>query len=158
MPEPLDNFTEIPFTIVNLDRYIIRKSILKGIQESLKNFKGKLLDIGCGKMPYKHFILNGSSVESYIGLDIDKALQYDENVTPDFTWDGKTMPFENESFDTTLATEVLEHCSEPQIFLDEIHRVMKNGACFFSLFLFYGIFMKFLMMNTVILLMQCKDC
>lgn len=126
-----DNFINIPFTRDNLDRYYVRKSILNAIENSLKHFTGDLLDIGCGKMPYKDFILKNSSADKYIGLDIENALQYDAAVKPDFTWDGIKMPFENSSFDTAFGTEVLEHCPEPKIILSETYRVLKNGGCFF---------------------------
>lgn len=126
-----DDFLNIPFTIENLDRYYVRTSIFKAIVNSLVNLKGDLLDIGCGKMPYKDFILKNSSVEKYIGLDIENARQYDTSVTPDFIWDGIQMPFEDNSFDTAFATEVLEHCPEPHVILNETFRVMKSGGCFF---------------------------
>ena len=126
-----DNFTTIEFTTANLDRYFIRQSILKAINSSLIYFNGSLLDIGCGKMPYKEHIIQNSSIKEYIGLDIENALLYDESVNPDFTWNGKTMPFENDQFETAFATEVLEHCAEPLQVLQETWRVMKSGGCFF---------------------------
>jgi SAM-dependent methyltransferase len=43
------------------------------------------------------------------------------------------MPFENESYQTCIATEVLEHCPEPKIFLNEVHRALKkDGVLFFT--------------------------
>lgn len=126
-----DNFIEVDFNCNNLDRYYVRSSIFKSINLQLPNFKGTLLDIGCGKMPYKDYILKNSAVTKYIGLDIETALVYDESVKPDFTWDGITMPFENESFETAFGTEVLEHCPRPEIILKEVYRVLKPGGCFF---------------------------
>lgn len=126
-----DNFINIPFTVENLDRYLIRTSIYNAIKSSLSNFKGNLLDIGCGKMPYKEFMQENSLVKKYVGLDIENALQYDAGIKPDFTWDGIKMPFEDESFHTAFGTEVLEHCPEPKIILSETYRVLKNGGCFF---------------------------
>jgi ubiquinone/menaquinone biosynthesis C-methylase UbiE len=126
-----DNFIEIPFTIENLDRYYVRASIKKAMESKLSLLTGSLLDIGCGKMPYKEFILKNSPVEKYTGLDIENAKIYDTNVKPDFTWDGIKMPFENNSFHTTFATEVLEHCPDPKIILNEVYRVMRNEGCFF---------------------------
>ena len=126
-----DNFTTIEFTTANLDRYFIRQSILKAINSSLTYFNGSLLDIGCGKMPYKEHIFQNSTIKEYIGLDIENALLYDESVNPDFTWNGKTMPFENDQFETAFATEVLEHCAYPQIILKELYRVLKPAGVFF---------------------------
>jgi SAM-dependent methyltransferase len=126
-------FLNITLKTTNLDRYYIRKAIFTTLQQNLPHFSGKLLDIGCGKMPYKKYILENSSVETYVGLDITNALEYDKLVQPDFVWDGKIMPFENESFECAFGTEVLEHCPEPETVLKEVYRVLKaNGVFFFT--------------------------
>ncbi len=126
-----DGFIEIPFEAKNLDRYTIRKGILKAIQDNFPHFKGKLLDVGCGKMPYREFILEHSAIEQYIGLDIEGALEYEKGTEPDHTWDGITMPFNPAAFDSVIATEVLEHCPQPEVVLAEIYRVLKPGGIFF---------------------------
>lgn len=126
-----DNFTNIPYTVANLDRYGIRMAILKALTGALPQFGKSLLDVGCGKMPYKAYILANSRVEDYVGLDIETAIEYDKAIRPDITWNGQTMPFANASFDCVMATEVLEHCPEPGRVLAEIYRVLKPGGCFF---------------------------
>jgi SAM-dependent methyltransferase len=131
MNNTFDNFTQIPFTKQNLDTYFIRTSILRALNNSLNLFSGNLLDIGCGKMPYKKHILNNSKVEKYVGLDIEVAITYDTAVKPDYTWDGIKMPFESNSFECAFGTEVLEHCPEPEIILKEVHRVLKDEGVFF---------------------------
>lgn len=125
------DFIDIKFTIENLDRYYIRTSIFNALKKILPLLKGNLLDIGCGKMPYKNYILENSRVDRYIGLDIENALQYDKEVKPDFIWDGIKMPFESNSFETAFGTEVLEHCPEPEIILKEVYRVLKPDGIFF---------------------------
>jgi SAM-dependent methyltransferase len=128
-----DNFIDIPFTTKNLDVYVVRKTILNAIKENLPKFQGQLLDVGCGKMPYRKYILEHSGTQKYVGLDLDNAHIYSEEVRPDYRWDGVHMPFENNSFDCVFATEVLEHCPEPEIMLNEIHRVLKEeGILFFT--------------------------
>lgn len=126
-----DNFINIQFTEHNLDRYGIRSAIFNSLAKALPNFGNVLLDVGCGKMPYREYILHNSKVTTYTGLDIESSLVYDQAVRPDITWDGRVMPFANAIFDTVMATEVLEHCPEPQIVLSEIIRVLKPGGCFF---------------------------
>ena len=126
-----DNFTQIPFTAENLDRFVVRTAIFEAIKEHLPDFKGKLLDMGCGRMPYKDFLFGHGQIKEYVGLDIDGAIQYDSNLKPDFTWDGFTMPFLDETFDTIFATEVLEHCPFPEVTLKEAYRVLKPGGCLF---------------------------
>lgn len=126
-----NDFINIPFTNENLDKYYIRASIFDALIKMLSQFEGNLLDIGCGKMPYKKYILENSSVTKYIGLDIENALEYDTTIKPDFTWNGLTMPFENNSFECAFGTEVLEHCPEPEIVLKEVVRLLKPDGTFF---------------------------
>lgn len=127
----VDNFTNIVFTKDNLDIYYIRTSIFNALKETLPKLEGNLLDIGCGKMPYKNYILENSKVANYVGLDIENALEYDSGIKPDYTWDGKTMPYENNTYNCAFGTEVLEHCHEPEIVLKEVLRVLKPEGVFF---------------------------
>ncbi len=120
------DFIDLTLSKSNIDLYYQRSSILEAINKNLIHFKGKLLDAGCGKMPYIEYILEKSKVTKYIGLDIESAKVYDVNIKPDFLWDGKKMPFEDQSFDCVFATEVLEHVPQPSIFLQEAFRVLKK--------------------------------
>jgi len=126
-----DNFINITFSTGNLDTYYIRYFIKDSISQNLLQFHGRLLDCGCGKMPYKKYILQNSQVTKYVGLDIEGALNYDSTIKPDFTWNGVKMPFDNDSFDCAIGTEMLEHCPYPEIVLSEIYRVLKPGGIFF---------------------------
>lgn len=126
-----DGFVRVPFTDANLDRYLIRKSILDALNSTMPLFGANLLDIGCGKMPYRAYILEKSNVKVYTGIDIEGSLVYDKNVQPDLRWDGRTIPLSGGSYETAMATEVLEHCPEPEIVLKEIHRILKPGGIFF---------------------------
>jgi SAM-dependent methyltransferase len=126
-----NQFIDIKFSRNSMHNYWARRSIHEAIKENLTNFSGNLLDTGCGAMPYKEYVLENSAVENYLGLDIEGALSYDNSIKPDFLWDGITMPFESNSFDCCIATEVLEHCPEPKLFLSEVQRVIKNDGTFF---------------------------
>ena len=126
-----DNFIEIPFEVNNLDRYIVRTSIKSALVKTLPVLKGRLLDIGCGKMPYRDMVLRDSQVKEYVGLDIASAIVYDKKTKPDLTWDGITMPIADTSFDCAFGTEVLEHCPDPEITMRETLRVLKKDGVFF---------------------------
>jgi SAM-dependent methyltransferase len=125
-----NQFTNLSLSIYNLENYIIRNEILKAISVVIPLFRGKVLDSGCGVMPYKKIILENKEITSYVGLDIETALNYD-SVQPDFHWDGIRMPFENDTFDVVLSTEVLEHILNPDIYLLEVKRVLRPGGIFF---------------------------
>jgi SAM-dependent methyltransferase len=129
----MDDFINLKLGVRNLDIFYIRKSILEVMTNNMHLMNGELLDFGCGKMPYKKFVLDNSKVEKYVGLDMETALEYDAAIRPDATWDGKVMPFEPNSFNCAFGTEVLEHCPDPEIVLKEVHRVLKkDGLLFFT--------------------------
>ena len=123
-----DNFTSIPVSLENIDRWIIRASILGKIRDFHPSLYGELLDVGCGRMPYRSEILNQTHVSKYTGLDIETALVYDKAVQPDHTWDGVTMPFADQSFDCVIATEIFEHVPDMPLLLKEIYRVLRPGS------------------------------
>jgi SAM-dependent methyltransferase len=128
-----DYFIEIPYIISNLDGYYIRSSILNALTLNLNLFNGKLLDLGCGKMPYKKYILENSNVTDYIGLDIETAIEYSPEIKPDIRWDGVKIPFTDDEFDTIIMTDVMEHLSYPVRTLNEAGRVLKmDGVLFFT--------------------------
>ncbi|MCC6447824.1 MAG: class I SAM-dependent methyltransferase, partial [Chitinophagaceae bacterium] len=128
----MNEFIDPQLSVDNIDRFVVRSRIFSALKTSLHEFKGELLDVGCGKMPYRKYIFDNSKIKKYIGLDIETAIDY-KGDKPDFFWDGKKMPFQNDSFDTILLTEVLEHCPDPDIVLKECFRVLKNdGVLFFT--------------------------
>ncbi|MBL0744034.1 class I SAM-dependent methyltransferase [Chryseolinea lacunae] len=126
-----DNFVNIKNDRDTLDVYFHRKAIVSSLTNRLPFFAGKLLDVGCGKMPYRNFITTNSTVSSYLGMDIEGALKYDSVIKPDILWDGKAMPLENNTFDIVMATEVFEHCPDTNLVLSEIYRVLKPGGFLF---------------------------
>jgi len=97
--------------------------IIKNLQQNLvrqygPRLTGKVLDIGCGRRPYRNFL----AAKEYVGIDPDP------NVEPDVVANVPGLPFENESFDGVLCTEVLEHTAEPKEALKDIRRVLKSGG------------------------------
>lgn len=126
-----DEFVNLKLTVSNLDNYFIRSSIFSALKKNLHKFNGRLLDVGCGKMPYRQYIKDNSAVKQYVGLDIRTAIVYDQNIKPDLYWDGIEMPLEANTMDCAMGTELLEHCYRPEITLNEIYRVLKPGGTFF---------------------------
>jgi SAM-dependent methyltransferase len=111
-----------------LDSYGNVRLLLGAVQRALGSFKGEVLDVGCGRMPYKSLILSEQSrATRCIGLD----LSADEYEPPDLLWDGRTIPLPDASVDTAMLTEVLEHCPDPEIVLREVRRVLRPGGFLF---------------------------
>lgn len=125
-----NSFINLQLSKDNLESYIVRNEIFNAVTNAIPLFSGKLLDSGCGSMPYKKMILSNSAITNYTGLDIEAGLNYDD-VQPDYLWDGKKMPFDDTSFDVVISTEVLEHVSDPDAYLAEVKRVLKPGGMFF---------------------------
>jgi SAM-dependent methyltransferase len=122
-------FLNIPLKRECMHIYIVRNSILKQIKKTLPLLGGKLLDIGCGHKPYKSiFLSEGSKVTEYLGMDMCDNRSYDNK--PEICWDGKIIPLPENSVDCAIATEVLEHCPDPDGLLAEAYRVLKPGGIF----------------------------
>lgn len=86
---------------------------------------GRLLDVGCGKKPYKRLF---SNVSEYIGIDIENPGHDHSNEDIDVFYDGKVFPFTDNSFDSVLTNQVFEHVFNPAEFITEIYRVLKPGG------------------------------
>lgn len=91
---------------------------LKKIARLVKG--SKILDIGFVNTP--NIYLKGDIV----GLDI-KKVPIPENYSSIIVHDlnKKVMPFPDESFDTIIAGEIIEHLQSPYNFLKEIRRILK---------------------------------
>lgn len=106
------------------NRYLVKKflrqNILKCSQGSTSNF---ILDVGCGEKPYKEFF--PKSIR-YVGIDMQSRYA-DVKSTCEY------LPFNDETFDLVLCTQVLEHVGDSGKVLSEINRVLtKNGTLILS--------------------------
>lgn len=125
------HFLNIALDNQTIDVYVPRRAILKAVKECTLALKGTLLDVGCGQMPYKQLMLEANpSITKYIGLDLATSSVHDTSVA-DIHWDAKKIPISNNSVDSAMATEVLEHSFDPEATLREINRVIKPGGTFF---------------------------
>jgi len=105
--------------------YFIRRGLYRSIYRLAPLLKGKVLDFGCGSKPYKHLFKNATS---YTGLDIEISGHSHENEQIDVYYDGRHIPFEDNSFDHVFSTEVFEHVFNIDEILPEINRVLKSGG------------------------------
>ena len=110
---------------VSYPLYFIRKGLFNKISLYGPQLNGRLLDFGCGAKPYQSLFTN---VTEYIGLDYISEGHSHANENVDVFYDGKIIPFENESFDALFSSEVFEHVFALQEVLPEISRVLKKGG------------------------------
>lgn len=90
-----------------------------------KYFKGKLLDLGCGNVPYHAWYKD--CVKEDICMDWENSLHKNEylDVIHDIS---KDFPFEAESFDSILSSSVLEHIYDPGHMFKECSRILKKDG------------------------------
>ncbi len=105
--------------------YFTRKRLYESLKENAPLLSGSVLDFGCGAKPYRELFVNANS---YIGLDIEVSGHEHTNEQIDVYYDGKTIPFNNNSFDHVFSTEVFEHVFNIDEVLPEIVRVLKPGG------------------------------
>lgn len=107
---------------------ILKQGLTKSLVRAKKYAKGRLLDVGCGDKPYER--LFSDVVSEHVGIDLEQEVS--ANKLPkkaDIYHDiSKGLPFENETFDTVLCTEVLEHIPEPDNLIREVNRILKKGG------------------------------
>lgn len=103
--------------------YHSRSGLRKAIGQMAFLMKGRLLDVGCGRKPYREMF----STNEYVGLEIDTP-ENRTNKEADFFYDGDRFPFHDHDFDGIVCNQVLEHVFTPDRFLGEIRRVLKPGG------------------------------
>jgi SAM-dependent methyltransferase len=81
---------------------------------------GRLLDSGCGNQPYRSWY--EPHVNEVVTLDAAPAPGVDVIGFAD------RLPFASQSFDTVLATEVLEHVENAERAAAELFRVLRPGG------------------------------
>ena len=95
---------------------------MKAMRKYSPLLKGEILDFGCGNKPYRSLF---NHVERYIGVDVENEGHNHVNEDIDIFYDGRTLPFEDNSFDGVLSNEVFEHVPDLDFCLAELHRVLK---------------------------------
>jgi SAM-dependent methyltransferase len=103
--------------------YIHLYFLINDIKEALeKHARGNFLDLGCGNKPYES--LYKPLTNDQIGCDV---IQSDKNRV-DVICLATDLKFDNNSFDSILCTQVLEHVYDHHTMIKEIYRVLKPGG------------------------------
>ncbi|MDO8658000.1 MAG: class I SAM-dependent methyltransferase [Candidatus Levybacteria bacterium] len=103
---------------------------LKEVKMKITSAPENMLDVGCASGWLLHQLSKEFPRTKCYGIDIyKKAIDYGKGIYPSIKFkasDAHKIPYENNTFDLVICTEVLEHTEDPKMVLFEIKRVLKN--------------------------------
>ena len=85
----------------------------------------KIVDIGCGDRQYERYI---SDSNKYIGVDVKESGRSLETKKADLYYNGVDLPFEDDSVDVVICTQVLEHAIAPEKLVKDMFRILKKDG------------------------------
>ena len=77
-----------------------------------------------------------------VGLNVE-VTNYREKMV---RGDSHLLPFKEESFDSVFAGEVIEHLTNPALFMKEVERVLKRGVSVFTIPNMYSLTILYIML------------
>lgn len=116
--------------------------------------RGTLLDVGCGKRPYA--LIFDRCVDFSVGTEVQFSPHGTDQA--DLFRYAEHLPFADNSFDTILCTEVLEHTRHPFQVVTELVRLLKPGGYLLISPPLFIQFMKHPMITGVSPGMVCSRC
>lgn len=97
-----------------------------------------VLELGHGNAGHLSYLLDFAENINYTGLEISETMKTEaETINQKYLsqtkfqlYDGKNIPFENESFDKIMTVNTIYFWENPVDFLNEIYRVLKEHGSF----------------------------
>ena len=122
--------TEIASDSITSDNPIHQR-LLKAYYEAEPFVRGKVLEPGCGEG--RGLALLHQKADEYVALDkINEVISKLEPMYPKVDLRQSVFPpfegLENDYFDVVISFQVIEHIKKDQLFLEEIHRLLKPGG------------------------------
>ncbi|WP_462247318.1 class I SAM-dependent methyltransferase [Ekhidna sp.] len=109
---------------------VIHQRLLSAYHQAKPFINGDLLELGCGEG--RGVELLAPLANSYVGIDkIKSVIETLEKKYSDYKFMSGVFPpfpFEDNSFDTIVTFQVIEHVKDDEGFVKEIHRVLKPGG------------------------------
>lgn len=102
--------------------FFVRREIYSFLESNSNFLSGELLDFGCGSKPYEKLFKNSNN---YFGVEV---YSNKKNLKSEIYYNGITLSFEDNAFDSILCTEVFEHVEQLDHVITELYRVLKPGG------------------------------
>lgn len=111
---------------VGVGSRLMASLIAEKYQSNLIHYaKGRLLDLGCGKVPlyeaYKNYVTENVCVDWENTRHKNNHLDFNCDLT-------QVLPFKDCSFDTIILSDVLEHIPNPDQLCSEISRILNSDG------------------------------
>ena len=107
------------------------KEVIKVILKYKGKEVGSILDVGCADGKMLEFLLKELKVHDYKGVDFDQKLinLANKDIKKHLeVGNALNLKFKENSFDVLISTAVIEHLENPEKFLKESYRVLKEGG------------------------------
>lgn len=108
----------------------IHQRLLKAYFVAAPMVSGDLLELGCGEGRGAEVLMQHAN--SYLGLDkIEEVIHKLREKFPDGQFESSVFPpisLPDNSFDTIVSFQVIEHIQKDELFLSEIARILKPGG------------------------------
>ncbi|MDX6646589.1 MAG: hypothetical protein QOK40_2316 [Miltoncostaeaceae bacterium] len=91
----------------------------------------RVVDLGCGAGDSVDLFRSVDASVSWVGVDIEASPEVAERTRADaefVTFDGRTLPFEDATFELVYCKQVLEHVEHPRELVAEVARVLEPGG------------------------------
>ena len=110
---------------------VIHQRLLYAYVEAAKLLSGNVLELGCGAG--RGMELVAQAADEYTGIDKNsELLASHRKAYPNFTFLEQNIPpfqgIEDNTFDFVITFQVIEHIENDDLFVKEIHRVLKDGG------------------------------
>ncbi len=128
--EEMIKTTEVTSYEIESDN-VLNQRLFFAYQTSAAQVKGKMLEVGCGTG--KGLEIFPTYCDHYTAIDKNpKLIQYLAAKYPKYTFMNQRIPpfvgIADNTFDTLVTQQVIEHIQDDHLFVKEIHRVLKpNG-------------------------------
>ncbi len=122
--------TEIASEVITSDNPIHQR-LLKAYYLSIDHIRGDVLEVGCGEGRGVELI--APKATTYTGIDkIQQVIDRLKTSHPQYEFRQMVIPpfrgLDDDSFDTVISFQVIEHIKDDLAYLTEIHRVLKPGG------------------------------